>query len=295
MLHPVSGPALGTLPPRVITLGEAMARGVRQTAQHWVTGWAAGQVAGAPVPGMAATAAAGVRDCTVRNAVFLSAGGGSVRVRLSNTFGDRPVAVDHATVAVRSQGADAVPGTMRALTFSGSARTVLAAGGTLLSDPVALAVAPLSTLLVSVFVPGATGPLTHHPFTAATNYLADGDAAPSTFGGAFRSSPCWLLVSAVEVLADARTSGTVVAFGDSITDTARTTGDLNRRYPDRLARRLAAREGRTLSVVNAGLGGNCLLGERTGEPHYGPSGLSRMERDIFAHSGVRAVILLEGI
>ena len=89
--------------------------------------------------------------------------------------------------------------------------------------------------------------------------------------------------------------GSVVALGDSITDTARTTGNANRRWPDYLARRLNARPGRTLSVVNAGLGGNRLLAPRDGEPYWGVPALARLERDVFAATGVRAVILLEGI
>ncbi|MFI6125193.1 SGNH/GDSL hydrolase family protein [Streptomyces sp. NPDC051064] len=104
-----------------------------------------------------------------------------------------------------------------------------------------------------------------------------------------------MLVSGVDVRGSARTAGAVVTFGDSITDTASTTGNADQRYPDHLARRLQDRTGRTLAVVNAGLGGNRLIAERDGEPYYGPSGISRVERDALGQSGVRAVILQEGI
>jgi lysophospholipase L1-like esterase len=83
-------------------------------------------------------------------------------------------------------------------------------------------------------------------------------------------------------------TGTVVAFGDSITDTGSTTGDADQRCPGHLARRLAAVPGRTLSAVNGGLGGNRLLADREGEPYYGPSALSRMDRDVLGQTGVRA-------
>ncbi len=264
-------------------------------ASHWVAGWAAGQVPGSDIPGSTCPAGQGLTDETVRNVVFTSAGGEFVRVRLTNSFGTRPLTVDHATVAVQRTGADAVPGTVTTLTFGGRRTAGVPAGGQLFSDPVRLRVAALSSLLVSVHVPGATGPVTNHPFTAQTNYLGDGDHAPDTSGTAYRTTPCWMLVSGVDVRAAGRTAGTVVAFGDSITDTAVTQGDSNHRWPDFLARRLQARPGRTLSVVNAGLGGNRLIADRPGQPYYGPSGLSRMDRDLFRQTGVRSVILLEGI
>ncbi|MER5634927.1 SGNH/GDSL hydrolase family protein [Streptomyces nitrosporeus] len=261
----------------------------------WATVWGASQVAGSEIPGNTCPAGSGLADQTVRNVLFVSAGGNSVRVRLANTFGSRPVSVDHVTVALQRSGAAAVSGSLRTLTFDGRHRTTLPAGGDLYSDPVRLKVPALSTLLVSIHVDKATGPLTNHPFTAQGNYLAAGDAAADTAGTGFSGTPCWMLVSGVDVRGSARTAGTVVTFGDSITDTASTTGNANQRYPDHLARRLQDRPGRTLAVVNAGLGGNRLIADREGEPYYGPSGISRVGRDALGQSGVRAVILQEGI
>ncbi|MFI2781476.1 SGNH/GDSL hydrolase family protein [Streptomyces sp. ALB3] len=261
----------------------------------WVAAWGASQVTGSDIPGNSCPAGAGLENRTVRNVLFVSAGGDRVRVRLTNTFGTRPVSVEHVTVAVQRSGAAAVPGTLRTLTFDGRERTTVAAGEDLFSDPVPMRVRPLSSLLVSVHVAQPTGPVTNHPFTAQGNYLAAGDAAADASGSRYTDTPCWMLVSGVDVRASARTAGTVVTFGDSITDTASTTGNANQRYPDHLARRLQDRKGHTLSVVNAGLGGNRLIAERDGEPYYGPSGVSRVERDALGQSGVRAVILQEGI
>ncbi|MFH9616529.1 SGNH/GDSL hydrolase family protein [Streptomyces pratensis] len=261
----------------------------------WVAAWGASQVAGTEIPGNSCPAGSGLEDRTVRNVLFVSGGGDKVRVRLANTFGTRPVSVDHVTVALQRSGAAAVPGTLRTLTFDGRRGTTIAAGEDLFSDPVPMRVRALSSLLVSVHVGRATGPVTNHPFTAQGNYLAAGNAAVDTSGTRYTDTPCWMLVSGVDVRGGARTAGTVVTFGDSITDTASTTGNANQRYPDHLARRLQDREGRTLAVVNAGLGGNRLIAERDGEPYYGPSGISRVERDALGQSGVRAVILQEGI
>ncbi|HWU12187.1 MAG TPA: SGNH/GDSL hydrolase family protein [Streptomyces sp.] len=261
----------------------------------WAAAWGASQVAGTPIPGNSCPAGSGLEDRTVRNVLFVSAGGDNVRVRLANTFGTRPVSVDRVTVALQQSGAAAVPGTLRTLTFDGRRGTTITAGEDLFSDPLPMRVRALSSLLVSVHVDEATGPVTNHPFTAQGNYLAAGDAALDTSGARYADTPCWMLVSGVDVRGSARTAGAVVTFGDSITDTASTTGNANQRYPDHLARRLQDRAGHTLSVVNAGLGGNRLIAERDGEPYYGPSGISRVERDALGQSGVRAVILQEGI
>ncbi|MFB4426000.1 SGNH/GDSL hydrolase family protein [Streptomyces sp. QL37] len=261
----------------------------------WVTAWGASQVTGSEIPGSTCPAGSGLENRTVRNVLFVSAGGTGVRVRLANTFGTRPVSVDHVTVALQRSGAAAVPGTLRTLTFDGRRDTTIEAGEDLFSDPVPMRVEALSRLLVSVHVDEATGPVTNHPFTAQGNYLASGDATVDTSGTPYSDTPCWMLVSGVDIRGSARTAGAVVTFGDSITDTASTTGNADQRYPDHLARRLQDRTGRTLAVVNAGLGGNRLLAERDGEPYYGPSGISRVERDALGQSGVKAVILQEGI
>jgi lysophospholipase L1-like esterase len=260
----------------------------------WVTGWAASPVVGSAIPGSTCPAGSGLTDQTVRNVVFLSAGGDRVRVRLTNTFGARPLAVDHASVAVQGGGASPVAGTMRELTFQGRHAVTVPAGAQLFSDPVRLRVTVLSTLLLSAHVAGPTGPLTNHPFTAQGNYLASGDATLTADTGRFRDTPCWMLTDGVDVSPAAPVAGTVVAFGDSITDTAATTGNTNRRWPDFLARRLNALPGRALSVANAGLGGNRVLVDRA-EPYYGVAGVNRFQRDALGITGVRTVVLLEGV
>ena len=191
---------------------------------NWVTAWAASPVVGVFIPfNPGCPAGTGLTDQTVRNVAFISAGGDRVRVRLTNTFGLRSMRVAHATVGVQASNADVLGGTLRQLTFGGRPEVTLAAGGHALSDPVRLTVAPLSTLLVSVYVPGPTGPVTMHPFTAQGNFIASGDTASSPTGSGFTDLPCWLLVDGIDVQAPARVTGSVIALGDSITDTSATT------------------------------------------------------------------------
>jgi lysophospholipase L1-like esterase len=57
--------------------------------------------------------------------------------------------------------------------------------------------------------------------------------------------------------ADARA---IAAFGDSITDGTASTMNGDDRWPDVLARRLHAVYGNKVAVVNAGIGGNQVVG-----------------------------------
>ena len=227
--------------------------------------------------------------------MFISAGGHQVRVRVSNAFGAMPLQVGAASIGVQKQGAATVAGTLRTVRFSGRTTTLIPAGGEALSDPVRLDVKALQRLAVSVYLPRATGPATQHNNSRETNYLASGNQAGSAQGSAFGTKiGCWMFASGVDVRPDRDVRGTVVALGDSITDGDHSSIDADQRYPDHLARRLAAVHGPTLSVSNAGIGGNELLRNRV-PALFGVSALARLPRDVLIQAGAREVILLEGI
>src|SRR6185369_8206690 len=103
---------------------------------------------------------------------------------------------------------------------------------------------------------------------------------------------------AVDVMAPGSTR-VVVAFGDSITAGTASTLNGDDRWPNALSRRLHAAYGNRVSVVNAGIGGNQMLGpaEYTVQNPFsgGPSAGQRLERAVLGLSGVSAVIWLEGI
>ena len=75
-------------------------------------------------------------DQTVRNIVRVSAGGSSVRVRISNAGGGEPLKVGSASVALSAGGAATVAGSSQPLRFGGQTSIVIAAGGEAVSDPV---------------------------------------------------------------------------------------------------------------------------------------------------------------
>jgi lysophospholipase L1-like esterase len=159
-----------------------------------------------------------------------------------------------------------------------------------LSDPVDLVVPASSDLAVSLYLPADTGPPTVHPDGVHTAYIASGDATGRAALDATVTTTAYLWLSAIDVLAPAGT-GTVVAFGDSITDGVGTTADANRGWASLLAARLAqAPPDRAWAMANAGLSGNRLL--RHG---FGVSALARFDRDVLSVAGVRWMTVLFGI
>ncbi len=178
------------------------------------------------------------------------------------------------------------------LRFGGADGATIAAGAVLISDPVTLAVPALADLSVSVFLPGdgsATSGVTGR-YARQTNYLSPpGDFCAAEVMPVGRLCDEWYFLCGVDVLAG-RDSGGIVAFGDSLTDANISTLDAFCRWPDQLARRLAARGGgRAFGVMNQGLGGNRILHDVRGD-----SGLRRFDRDVLAQPGVSHVIVMLG-
>ena len=234
-----------------------------------------------------------VNNQTLRQIVRTSVGGSRVRVVLSNVFGTAPIAVGAADIAPRSGDASVVAASVKPVTFGGSPAATILPGAVLVSDPIDMAVAPLSDLVVDLFLPGELGtgpsPVTTHNGASQTNYLSQ---AGDHTGAAALPSPtrtgAWFLLARIEVMAPANAAA-VVAFGDSITDGARSTVDTNNRWPDHLARRLAA-NGRPVGVLNAGISGNRVLSDGAGV-----SALARFDKDVLMQTGVTHVVVMEGI
>lgn len=225
----------------------------------------------------------------IRNVVHLSIGGTAVRVRLSNRFGTVPLHLGAVTVALRGAiGPAALPGTLRTATFQGAPAVTVRPGQDVVTDPVPLGVPAAADLLVTVYTPDDSGPATSHQTALQTSYLdPDGaGAAGDEDGSAYTTLISrWYYVAGVDVLGQA--AGSVVAFGDSLTDGTGSTPDTDHRWPDRLAAALRADR---LGVLNAGISGNRLLHDGTG-----PSALTRLDADALDRAGVRILVVLEGI
>ncbi len=220
---------------------------------------------------------------TLRQIIHTSIGGTSARIRLSNAFGTNPLPVRDVHLA-RSAGAAAVDtGTDRPVTFDGATDVTIPPGGSATSDPVEFDVPAAGDLAVSFYLPATSGPATIHGLANRDNYLGAGDqAAAETIAGAHKASSYYFLAGLDVRNGDA--AGAVVAFGASVTDGFGSTFGADRRWPDLLSRRLAD-SGRTVAVLNAGISGNKLTKDGSGQ-----SALTRFDRDVVAQPGVRWVI-----
>jgi lysophospholipase L1-like esterase len=308
---------------RVLILAAALLTAVpaltqNRRADHWVATWATALVSrpvpqappaapaasAAPAPAPAAPAAPGggrgfappttVNNQTVRQIVRTSVGGSRVRIVLSNAFGTAPIEIGAGNIALRDKESLLVTSSVKPLTVSGASSFTILAGATLVTDPVDLAVPPVSDLVVDLYVPRDLGlspsPVTTHNGASQTNFISEtGNHSGVTNIPVGARSGAWFLLARVEVAAPAGTAA-VVAFGDSITDGARSTVDTNNRWPDQLARRLAARKGAGVAVLNAGISGNRVLGDGAGV-----SALARFDRDVLMQTGVTHVVVMEGI
>jgi lysophospholipase L1-like esterase len=257
----------------------------------WVATWAASPMQGTALE--SSMAYAGFSNQTVRNIIYTSVGGNQLRVQLSNTFGTAPLIVGGVSLGAVLDGAQLVPGTARPVTFGGKTSVTIPAGARVLSDPLAMKVTPLEELAVSVFLPNATGPATNHGDAQQTGYVASGDHAGDAAATAYTTTDSsWFFLDGLDVR-DAAAPGTIVAFGDSITDGYQSQVDSNARWPNYLARRLHAAFGDSApAVVDEGISGNRVLSDSA---CFGVSAEARFARDALSQPGVKDVILLEGI
>lgn len=229
-----------------------------------------------------------LRDQTVRQVARVSLGGSRVRVELSNTYGDEPLLIGAAHLALAGSGAAIVPGSDRVLTFGGQTSVRVPPGAPVLSDPVELTVAPLGSLAVSLYLPAITPTATWHNDARQTAYIAAGNATGAADLPADKTITSRLFLSGLMVEAQPGARA-VVTFGDSITDGDGSTLDANHRWPDLLAERVRA-AGATVAVLNEGISGARVLRDRMGD-----NALARFDRDVLSHPHADTVVLMMGI
>ncbi len=253
----------------------------------WVGTWATSPFDGDPwhtIPTLV--------DSTLREVVHTSLAGSELRVRLTNEFGKEPLHVDAASVARTASASGIDTATLHDLKFGGSASIVIPPGAEVLSDPVALAVPAGIDLSISIYLPlQQISDVSVHSSAQQDNYIAAGNHVRDAELTAPKVVPSWYFVKGVDVTPTAAKAAAVVAFGDSITDGAYATENENHRWPDYLATRLRDNPATAnLSVLDEGIGGNCVLIHCVG-----PNALARFDRDVLAQAGVKYIIVLESI
>lgn len=272
----------------------ALARG----GEDWFSAWSVSHGLRLETPAVSGT--------TVRMIVRPTIAGNQLRVKLENTMGTAPVMFSAAYIGERAPGAAVVPGTNRRLTFGGKPTLTLAAGEGAYSDPLWFHVKAFKELAVSLDVASASD-ISAHQVGLTTNYIAPGARAANPSGAEFTPVPefaplnsgnlPFYWVATVDVRSPSA-SGTIVLFGDSITDGRCSTRDdagivqpnLYQRWGDVLAKRLAEkRRTHSKAISNQGIAGNRILNRGNG-----PSALERLDRDVLDRAGATHVVFFEG-
>ena len=254
----------------------------------WVAAW------GASIQGLAPTVAS---NQTVRMIARPTISGDAVRVRLENTFGTVPLTIGAASIAYRNNGAQLVPGTVKPLTFGGSASITIPAGQSAYSDGVAFTVRPWEDVAVSLYVPGASVPISRHNNARKTSYLTavgSGNHTTDEASTAFTGTTVEMYwVAAIDAYSQA--DGAVVFLGDSITDGTATTTDGHDRWHDVafLTMLLGSKDKpkKERAFVNEGIGGNRVTITAT---QGSPAAVQRLDRDVLTQSGITHVVFFEG-
>jgi lysophospholipase L1-like esterase len=235
-------------------------------------------------------------DSTLRQTVRSSVGGRQLRLRFSNAFGGVALPITKVSVALPAGGRAGVsaiePDSSRAITFGGRASVVIPVGAQMVSDPLAFDLAPGSNVAVTIYLAEgqASTNVTSHPGSRTTSYMLAGDHVRDADLPGAASVAHWYFLSGIEVTARPAVSASVM-LGDSLTDGRGSTTDANNRWPDQLMDRLRS-DPRTagVAILNQAAGGNRVLNDG-----LGPNALARLDRDVLAQSGVRSMIVFEGV
>jgi lysophospholipase L1-like esterase len=254
--------------------------------ENWVASWTASPHAPLATEGM--FAAAEYDNVTISQVLRLSEGGDQLRVRFTNRYGENPLTIGEARIVLLDETGAEVEGSSRALTFGGEVGAVIPRGAPFASDVVALDTADFDKVKVEFHLPEATGPCTCHltgldtlAVSASGNHVGEKwEPASTSMQRAF--------LSVVEVDSD-DALGTIVTYGDSITDGVGSTPGEDRRWPDVLAERLEE-AGLEYAVANAGISGNRVL-----SPGMGESALARLDEDVLSLPNVTHMIVFVGV
>lgn len=235
-------------------------------------------------------------DSTLRQTIHVTVGGEQMRLRFSNAYGGTGLPITAVSVALPAGGQAGVsaiqPGTSKAVTFSGQPSVDIPVGAQAVSDPLDFALAPGSNVTVTTYLAAgqASDNITSHPGSRTTSYMVAGNHVDDGDLSGAVSADHWYFLSGAEVWSKPQTAG-VVIVGDSLTDGRGSTTNGNDRWTDQLFTRLQASPATAgIAVLNQGLGGNRILNDG-----LGPNVLARLDRDVLAQSGVRWLILFEGV
>src|SRR5580658_2301917 len=220
------------------------------SADTWIETWGASQQIPEPQNALPVD---DMRDATIRQIFHLSVGGTTLRVHVTNAFGDKPLHFTSVHIAkpISLSSAAIDTATDKALIFAGQPEVTVPAGAEMVSDPIQFPVDALSSVTVSYHLDDSPSRQTSHPGSRATTWYVHGDQVSQADLPDAKKIEHWYQVTGIDVIDNNPGAGTVVAIGDSITDGRGATTNGNDRWTDVLAEHLeSAPATRDVAVSN---------------------------------------------
>lgn len=258
------------------------------TANKWVGTWAASPYLITPdnMP-----PSPGLSNNTLRQYIRVSIGGNKVRLKFSNECGKSVITMNSVHLAeAASQGNGSIkPGTDKVIKFNGKESVIIPAGETVTSDTFDYDLKKLAIMAITIYFGSMPTELTGHPGSRTISYIQEGNAVDALSLPSAVPTERWYTILGMDVFTDASYRA-IAALGDSTTDGRGVTTNANQRWTDVLATCLQENPAASkVSVLNEGIGGNGIFGG------LGPAAIKRFDRDVMGQSGVRYLIVFEGI
>lgn len=258
-------------------------------AQNWVGTWAT-------APQTVVKSFMPYNNCmtnrSVRQVVKVSIGGDVIRLKLSNIYSMQPVEIRSIYIAHAKDSSDIDAKTAQYFKFGNSYKTVIPADKQIVSDALKFNLRNLERVAITINYTSAPEIPTVHMGSRTTSYIMKGVTnAHSNFAKAFRENH-WYNISGIDVYTMSNNMSAIAIIGNSITDGKCSTDNAQNRWPDVMSEMLQLKHKITnQGVLNLGIGNNRV----TVPGGFGALAKERFDRDILMQSGVKKVVIFEGV
>lgn len=258
-------------------------------AQNWIGTWAT-------APQTVVKSFMPYNNCmtnrSVRQVVKVSIGGDVIRLKLSNIYSMQPVEIRSIYIAHAKDSSDIDAKTAQYFKFGNSYKTIIPAGKQIVSNALKFKLRNLERVAITINYTSAPEIPTVHMGSRTTSYIMKGVTnAHSNFAKAFRENH-WYNISGIDVYTMSNNMSAIAIIGNSITDGKCSTDNAQNRWPDVMSEMLQLKHKITnQGVLNLGIGNNRV----TVPGGFGALAKERFDRDILMQSGVKKVVIFEGV
>ena len=229
---------------------------------------------------------------SVRQIVKVSIGGDMIRLKLSNIYSTEPVVIRSVYIAHAKDSFEIDKKSAQYFKFNNSYKTIIPAGKQIASDALKFNLKNLERVAITINYTTAPTVPTVHMGSRTTSYIMKGVTnAHSNFEKAFCENH-WYNISGIDVYTMRTDMSAIAIIGNSITDGKCSTDNAQNRWPDVMSEMLHLKHKITnQGVLNLGIGNNRVVVAGG----FGALAKDRFDRDILGQSGVKKVIIFEGI